>query len=949
VKAALFTAIVTSFALDALSNFTEDTSTQLLRILAEQATAGQAVDIPQPGPSSSNVIVTSLWLLSIMSSLAATTWAILSLEWFAFLSEGIKAEDYEEMAVKRQQRLEAIKRWKMHIIVASIPFLLHLSLFLFLAGLWLRLRDVNRQLELIVGIPSLLIAVSYAIVILLPMFTEAPFFTSLSELISPLVNEFRYLLSLRHFVRAPPIFTWISRSLASIPRKPPPHPDPVHRKRLRSPLRVVVNPLIRSLKYICKFIGPPFYVTWVVVTRVLHAILPRFRPGGDLFKELNRLQFGSSGRDEGIHRRALLWLMNTPLTQSEVMEILKEFSRLRNLKNPEEPLDRAIVKLLVFSLSSVLENGRITKDERPIFDHCTMLLTEEMDRTFRDAGYNPRILVRNTTISNGLKGYVNFDTSVPSPHTDAYEDYWNKVVRLLWLSPSKEQIQDIIKRLEPNVRSMEPSSLLRVVRGLHAATLTALEAGERQHILDFPLPDFSQWRFSDDGPISDDERTADAGLAGDDWSTTGRPHLDRELSAFFQNLFAEFHKAAQPVGQKQKSPTTVPSLVVACIKLLDSHPQGEVPLEFHTALCFFVTTMWRNDPDMFDTDPSVAQALVASIKDFLANSTGDTPNRSKKIATRLRMMANGPKHVASLPHTRSETIVSLYPGLVKDYPECLPEFIHVTAAALEAVLAREIHPGALELGHHRVVQNIISPSFFTDHLAFDFSSSHPDYRLPYLYSLAIAHSREILGTGQNPPEVLLLLRTSGEKRGSADVERVLDTNILAINVLKHTLPHQVPRRVVAEADLRTYLDPITQALRPLQGIIENRGVYPWRTRWKAIYLLADIRSVLPQALTDFGQLESLINDTSNAVRAYIAEPPQDGPAPCDWKMKKDGLCELKEVVKGFAKRNEGTKGVYSWSRSEWGDIPYLSLYPQCIRYELTSRAGPYRFLDKLQR
>ena len=48
VKAALFTAIVTSFALDAMSDLEEDTSTKLLRILVEQSTAGQNIDIPQP-------------------------------------------------------------------------------------------------------------------------------------------------------------------------------------------------------------------------------------------------------------------------------------------------------------------------------------------------------------------------------------------------------------------------------------------------------------------------------------------------------------------------------------------------------------------------------------------------------------------------------------------------------------------------------------------------------------------------------------------------------------------------------------------------------------------------------------------------------------------------------------------------------------------------------------
>jgi len=171
-----------------MSDLDEDTGTKLLRILVEQSTVGQAINLPPPSPPPSIVTVSALWFLSIMSSLAATTWAMLCLEWCAFLTEGIQAEDYEGMAEKRQRRFEAVKRWRMHLVVASIPFFLHISLFLFLAGLWSRLWDVNRQLGLIVGIPTLIIASSYLIATLLPMFTEAPFFTSVTEMTQPLAD-----------------------------------------------------------------------------------------------------------------------------------------------------------------------------------------------------------------------------------------------------------------------------------------------------------------------------------------------------------------------------------------------------------------------------------------------------------------------------------------------------------------------------------------------------------------------------------------------------------------------------------------------------------------------------------------------------------------------------------------------------------------------------------------
>ena len=585
----------------------------------------------------------------------------------------------------------------------------------------------------------------------------------------------------------------------------------------------------------------------------------------------------------------------------------------------------------------------------PIFDHCTMLLAAEMDRTFRAAKYDPRILVRNTVISSGLKGHVHFDTSAQPSQTqgDAYDEYWNKVARLLWLSPSEEQIQDIIKRLEPNLRSIGPSLLQRIVCGLRAATLTSLEANKHRPILKFPLPDISKWHLSDDRPTTDDKRDIGNKLAEDDWSTEKRLHLDEELSAFLQNLLVKFHEAAQPVGQKHQSPTTIPSLIVACIKLLDRYPQGDVPLSFHSILRLFITATWRTDPDAFDLDPSVAQALVVSINDFVTNSTQDTPDRSKGIAIRLHTIENGPKYVTSRQYAPSETIANLYRDPVKNNPECLSAFFHATAAMLEAVLPGESRPGVRDLRYHvsrRVLQPTVAPSYFTDRHAFKFSNRHPDHLLPYLYSLAIAVSHGIEGAGLDAWEMLGFFRPSDEKQENADIERSLDAGTLVVNVLRCAL-----RSRFEPAELQTHLDAVIHALQPLRCIIENREAYSWRTQRKAIYLLADLRSVLPQVLTGFEELQSLIKDTSDVVKAYINKQLQGEPAPCDWKMKRDELmlCELEKEIGELSRWSGADEGVYT--RCEPGSrIPYLSLYPQRVRYDTTSQA-PYRLLEKLQR
>ena len=214
--------------------------------------------------------------------------------------------------------------------------------------------------------------------------------------------------------------------------------------------------------------------------------------------------------------------MNTHLTQSEVQDVLKQWKQLRSPGDVEGQLDRAMVKLLVSALSSVQWDGEITSREQPIFDHYTMLLAEEMGRVFHDAKYDAKVLVwMPDAIPERLKKFVDFTKppSPPPPPTSkgAYADYWNKVIRLLWLSPSEKRIRTVINRLEPHLRSMRPALLQRIVRALHAATLTSLFVNEQQSIIHFPLPDFSRWDFSDSG-LNDDglsDETVDGGLNGD--------------------------------------------------------------------------------------------------------------------------------------------------------------------------------------------------------------------------------------------------------------------------------------------------------------------------------------------------------------------------------------------------------------------------------------------------
>jgi len=885
IKSALFTGIVTAFILDIMSDLDEDAATIFLRVLAEQSTANSTTEMPPLNPPSSLLMVSSLWFLSIMFSLAATTWAILCLEWCAFLTDGVQAEDYEEMAEKRQRRFEAMKRWKMQLIVAVIPLFLHLSLFLFLTGLWLRLRDVSEQLGLIVGVSSLVIVSSYVVVTLLPIFTNAPFSTSASEIFLPVVDGIRSVAGLRHFIRPPRVFSWMSSLLpaGSLTRTLVSIGPPSHFRRLGNRLLIVFP------KRTYRIVRRCFHTAWK--TLALLPIIPTFGPDQNPFNELNKLRVGHPDRDKGIHLRALLWLVNTPLSEDEVKEILREF---RNRGNAGEPLDRATIRLLVLSLSSVLEDDRISDDERPIFDHCTTVLAEEMDRAFGDGEHNQRVLFRNPAIAEKLSPHFRLtasdeESSSEHPATSRGEDYWTRAVPALWLCPSTETIRDVVNQLNSDVHSMKAPHLRRIVRGLHAATLACFGLHPNQSALKL-IPDFGIWSW--------DSGSSDQGL-------------DDALLGYLQGLFAAFYNTLARCGD----PTTATSLATDCLKVLDDQPE-RYSIKLHNALCFFVAVMRRIDPKASEEGLSIARALLASAESYGEVRGNGRSRHAEVLATRLRAIAYGPKPLVSIESRSLTSLGDLYAGLpdsIRTNRQCLEGFLDANTAALEASLAVGGRFTVFAWRHspdYQTAQNICTNSLFTCDASIDFVRQHPNYRLPYLYSLAIALSYTTERRNGVLWKVADLLVTRDGLEGIA-VNRALDTNILVVTILSFALHDQseVVRQERKESFLNLLRDVVTDGT-------------DWRTRWKAIYLITDLVCLLPRMGGGDEQTKSLIDAASN----YLEEGGL-GRVPSDWERKRKGLtlCNLETRVRGLVSaRGEADEGVYEWSGRE--NIPYLSLY-----------------------
>lgn len=771
----------------------------------------------------------------------------------------------------------------MHFIVAAIPLFLHLSLFLFLAGLWLRLRDIDKQLGLIVEVPSLIIASSYVIVTLLPTFTDAPFSTSISEVIEPVVKGVKHTILLTRFIQPPPAITWIANSCRALfpsfqlPRIP----------------RLQARRFTKPAKQFYKAVESYVIAAWKTVA--LFPLFPTF--GSDPFNDVNKHRVVPSSLDRRIHLRALFWLMKTPLNGDEVKEILKEFVERGQID--EEPLDHSTTRLLVLSLPSILGRDGIAKEDQPIFDYCTGALAKEMERTFTSKGPNQGAILGRNMASERLMPHFNLtpqgDGSTPTTGSDA--DYWRRAIPALWFCPSKETVQSVFNKLDSTIHRITTPDLLRVVRGLHAAALACFDQLPLQDI-----PNFKLWGWR---------------------STSSNPDLDVALSSFLRVLFASFYAT---LG-KSDHPTTIPSLIVRCLEELDGERSESYSPKLHTALCFFAAVAWRSDPRVFEKGPSVADALLTSAESYTKNCSNHE-RRSDALTTRLYGITYGPKpwipgQIGSLTRLRN-LYTRRHESTNKQH--LLTTLLDAYAATLEATLATD--------GYFTILVWLRSPDsgtaratdtnpLFTDD-SFQFVYQYPNRRLPYLYSLAIA----LTYTAEERTQEFLTvadLFVTHQERDQTGTDAALDTNILVVAVLKFVVLNQ----------------PETMRPGPGEKLIEElkniviEGT-EWRTHWKSIYLAASLAFLLSQLNPQRGAPQLLISKARNAFAQVDNEQ-----VPSDWRRKKKGLrlCKLSSAVESLAKlRGETDGGVYEWSSQE--NVPCLARYnPPRTTLNPISRTG----------
>ncbi|KAK7026284.1 hypothetical protein R3P38DRAFT_2948941 [Favolaschia claudopus] len=189
--AGLFSAILTAFLIESYKTLTLDSGDEtvlLLNQISMQLSGianGSSVHITPPDPfipSTSSLVCNLLWFISLGLSLSCAFIATLVGQW---ARDFIYKTEMRTSPVIRARIFAylyyGLKRFNMHAVVEVIPFLLHLSLIIFFAGLVAFLVPVNRGVMFLsIALLGILVIV-YAFLTVLPVFSlDSPYQTPLS-------------------------------------------------------------------------------------------------------------------------------------------------------------------------------------------------------------------------------------------------------------------------------------------------------------------------------------------------------------------------------------------------------------------------------------------------------------------------------------------------------------------------------------------------------------------------------------------------------------------------------------------------------------------------------------------------------------------------------------------------------------------------------------------------
>ncbi|KAF5345875.1 hypothetical protein D9758_011390 [Tetrapyrgos nigripes] len=199
---ALYSATLTALIVESYKKLQldpADLTTSLLTTISLQLASisnGTTTTVGLPGasfkPMTSSLICNMLWFLSLTLALTCSLLATFVQQWTRdFLHKTTMRPSPVVQARVLAFSYFGLRRFGMHTFVDVIPILLHISLFLFFAGLVAFLLPVNLPLTILMACVLFIFMLVYLALTLLPLLSlDAPYRTPLSDLFWRITNGF---------------------------------------------------------------------------------------------------------------------------------------------------------------------------------------------------------------------------------------------------------------------------------------------------------------------------------------------------------------------------------------------------------------------------------------------------------------------------------------------------------------------------------------------------------------------------------------------------------------------------------------------------------------------------------------------------------------------------------------------------------------------------------------
>ena len=173
--------------------YLEQHSTILSQISQQIASIAPEVSIPSTSPppfppfspSASDIRINAFWFMALAFSLSAALLAILVQQWVRdYMHVFQRYSDLQKSARMRQYLYEGSEGWYMPIAAEAVPGLLHVSLFLFFAGLADSTLNINTTIGLSTTVPIGICGLLYIFTTFAPViYPQSPYQTSFSGVI----------------------------------------------------------------------------------------------------------------------------------------------------------------------------------------------------------------------------------------------------------------------------------------------------------------------------------------------------------------------------------------------------------------------------------------------------------------------------------------------------------------------------------------------------------------------------------------------------------------------------------------------------------------------------------------------------------------------------------------------------------------------------------------------